>query len=827
MKTKTRSGSTQPDTHSKRSAKDLLMSEKNFANILDNISDGVYWLNTNGYFIYVNNVILKRSGMSRDQFYTLHFLDIVDPEFHEKAKTNFQRVMKGEDGIPYELRYKSFNGQVRIVEVNSRPVSEGEKIVGLLGVSRDITGRKRIEEALQERIKELNGLYSITAMIAKADSMEDIFQGAANLMPYSWSYPEVACIQITLGDQEFKTENFQETLWKLSADITVRDQHVGVIEVCYLEERPKADEGPFLKEERHLLDAIADLLGGVIERKRAEVALREGEQLFRTLTERSLVGIYVVQNGLFQLANPNAASYAGYTPEDLMGTKSNFIVHPEDKEIQRKGAIDMLKGKRTFPCEFRIICRNGEIRWIMEIVTPIIYKGNPAILGNSMDITEYKQAEENLKASEKQFRNLIESVDVGIFTYEGTKFRYLNPAFEKITGYTRDELYLTDVWEIVHTEFKDSVREYVHKRQMGEPVPELHLLKIITKSGEERWVERGAIPIELRGKPSILITVMDITERRRTEEALRKSEEKYRAILENASDAILVADEHGNLIEANRMAESFFGYPREELLQMHYTQLHPMMELEDSAAAFNDMVTHGKGCLQNGKILRKDGTVVPVDITATAIKYGDRKVLQGSFRDISEHKRTEDKLEGLVRERTAELSKKNKQLVLEINERKHAEASLRKKAKELHLHSGKLQEMNAALKVLLKQREEDKRELEEKVMANVKELLLPYLEELKTSRLDPRGKVNVSIIEANLNSIISPFTHKLSSKYSGFTPREIQVANLIRQGRSTKDIAEFMGISLSAINIYRNHIRNKLGITTKKINLRSHLMTLS
>jgi DNA-binding CsgD family transcriptional regulator len=135
--------------------------------------------------------------------------------------------------------------------------------------------------------------------------------------------------------------------------------------------------------------------------------------------------------------------------------------------------------------------------------------------------------------------------------------------------------------------------------------------------------------------------------------------------------------------------------------------------------------------------------------------------------------------------------------------------------------------MNAALKVLLKQREEDKRELEEKVMANVKELLLPYLEELKTRRLDAKGKVNVSILEANLNSIISPFTHKLSSKYSGFTPREIQVANLIRQGKSTKDIAEFMGISWSAINLYRNHIRHKLGIITKKINLRSHLMSLS
>ncbi|NTW92531.1 MAG: helix-turn-helix transcriptional regulator [Methanoregulaceae archaeon] len=87
--------------------------------------------------------------------------------------------------------------------------------------------------------------------------------------------------------------------------------------------------------------------------------------------------------------------------------------------------------------------------------------------------------------------------------------------------------------------------------------------------------------------------------------------------------------------------------------------------------------------------------------------------------------------------------------------------------------------------------------------------------------------MQVSILEANLNNIISPFTHRLSSMYSGFTPREIQVASLIRQGISTKDIAKFLGISRSAINLYRNSIRHKLGIITKKINLRSHLMALS
>jgi PAS domain S-box-containing protein len=443
------------------------------------------------------------------------------------------------------------------------------------------------------------------------------------------------------------------------------------------------------------------------------------------------------------------------------------------------------------------------------------------------EITRRAESEKALSASEQQFRGLIESIPVGVFIYEGTQIRYLNPACERITGYTRSELYLHDIWDLVHPELKETVKEYVLKRQRKEPVPELHAVKIVTKSGEERWVERNAIAIELEGKPVVLVTITDITERRHTEEVLRKSEEKYRVLLENCSDPILLADEHGNLVEANRMAEGLLGYSREELLQMHYTKIHPVREQERTAAAYRDIATKGQGGLHDGAILRKDGTVIPVDITATVIEYDHRKVLQASFRDISMHKNTKEVLERLVRERTAELSEKNRQLAEEVKEHKRTEVALRNKTKQMQLNSNKLQELNTALKVLLKQREEDKRDLEEKVLANVEELLIPYLEELKKGRMDARSEMQVSILEANLNNIISPFTHRLSSKYSGFTPREIQVANLIRQGRSTKDIARYVGVSESAINLYRHNIRNKLGLVSRKINLRAHLMTLT
>ncbi|MGC9975520.1 MAG: PAS domain S-box protein [Syntrophales bacterium] len=676
-----------------------MKAEEKYRDILNNVSDGVYWLNADGYFSFVNKAAIDRSGISPEKFHALHFLDLVDSDYHDQAKKNFQRVMNGEDGIPYELKYKDANGQVRTVEVHSSPIREGGRIVGLLGISRDITDRKRAEEELQE-----------------------------------------------------------------------------------------------------------------------------SEERFRQLADATFEGIVIHDKGDILDFNQAMLKMFGYERDEVIGKKNviDFIA-PESREIvSRHIATGYEK-----PYEVIMVKKDGNTL-VMEVAGKTIsYKGKMARVVALRDITDRKLAEERIKASERQFRTLIESIPIGIFVYEGSKFSYLNPDCKRITGYTRDELYLLDIWEIAHPDYRDAIREYIRRRQQGEAVPARHEFKIITKSGEERWLERVAIDIEMGGKPSVLMAVTDITDRRYMEEVLRKSEEKYQALLENASDAILLADENGNLIEANRMAEDLLGYPREELLQMHYSQLHPMMELEKTIAAFKDIVTYGYGGLQNGAILRKDGIVVPIDITATVIEYNGKKVFQASFRDITEHKRTEDTLEGLVQERTKELFEKNRQLVDEITERKRAEASLKRKTNELQLHSGKLEELNAALRVLLQQRQEDRTELEEKVISNVKHLLSPHLEKLKKRKFDPKSKMHLDILESNLNNIVSSFSHKLSSKHINLTPTEIKVANLVREGKTTKDIAEFLGSSPSSIKIHRFNVRRKLGLIGKKTNLQSYLTSLS
>lgn len=167
------------------------------------------------------------------------------------------------------------------------------------------------------------------------------------------------------------------------------------------------------------------------------------------------------------------------------------------------------------------------------------------------------------------------------------------------------------------------------------------------------------------------------------------------------------------------------------------------------------------------------------------------------------------------------------QEVQERREKRTAEEALKKREKALELKSRSLEDANTALKVLLQHREEDKVTLEDQVLINIRKLVFPYIENLKHLQLNEKQMTQVRIIEENLREIVSPFLRRLTSSYLDLTPREIEVANLVKEGKTTKEITDILNVSATAVDFHRKNLRAKFGIKSKKTNLMAFLSSLS
>ena len=260
---------------------------------VDNSTDAVYWMGPDAKFIYVNHAAVAALGYSKKELLTMTVHDI-GPEFPADIWPAHWTELKEKKSFAIQTIHQRKDGSTFPVEITVNFIQFGSKEINC-AIAKDITERNQAEEALRERtrelnerVKELNCLYGISNLVEKPGiSLDEVIQGSVDLIPPSWHYPEITCSRIILENKEYKTENFKETVWKQSKEIFVHGNLAGIVEVCYLEEKVALDEGPFLKEERALINAIAGRLGRIIERKHAEVALKRTQRL---LTEAQRIG---------------------------------------------------------------------------------------------------------------------------------------------------------------------------------------------------------------------------------------------------------------------------------------------------------------------------------------------------------------------------------------------------------------------------------------------------------------------------------------------------------------------------------------------------------
>ncbi|MFC1828494.1 PAS domain S-box protein [Thermodesulfobacteriota bacterium] len=415
--------------------------------------------------------------------------------------------------------------------------------------------------------------------------------------------------------------------------------------------------------------------------------------------------------------------------------------------------------------------------------------------------------ETRLQESETRYRTLMENIQDGIYTLDTEgRFTYVNDVIVKRSGQPAEWFLDRGYLDVIRVEDRARVQAYFETVMQGDMVP-VYELAYFTASGEEQWVEVNTAPLFDKGRVVGLFGVSrDINRRKRVKDALRESDERYRLLVETMSDGLGVQDENGRITYVNDKFCKMLEYESNEFIG------RPVADFLDhtNKQTLKDQVEKRKAGLTEPYELhwtRKDGTLFPT-IMSPQIIYDTNGKFMGSFAvitDISNQKKIEASLQGTLDE---------------------TERRVRERTKELQIKTDMLEDINTALNILLKKRDEEKTDVEEQILANVKKLVLPYIAKIKKSELDARLQALIGIVESNLNEIISPLTLRLSSDYFGLTPAEIKVANLVRQGKKTKEIAAILDLSHKTIECHRENIRKKMGLKNKKVNLQTYLLSL-
>lgn len=302
----------------------------------------------------------------------------------------------------------------------------------------------------------------------------------------------------------------------------------------------------------------------------------------------------------------------------------------------------------------------------------------------------------------------------------------------------------------------------------------------------------------------------EIEERKIMEEALRESEQRLTDIINFLPDATFALNHEGNVIAWNHAIEEMTGKKAEDMLgKADYEYSVPFYGIR-RPVLIDLIFSHNENIEKEYVYVKREGDIILAEDQVSI--RGEKRTLWVKASPLYNSKGS---IVGAI------------ESIRDITDRKRAEKSLKKRERELESKTRKLEELNAALQVLLKQREVDKDDFEGRALSNIKELIIPHIEQLKKCNLKAKDMVYISLIESNLKDIISPLSYRLSSKYTTFTPKELQVISLIKEGKPTIEIAKVLKTSPGTIEFHRNNIRTKLSLKNKRANLRSYLMALT
>jgi len=648
-------------TERKKAEQSIKESEENFRNSIDNSPMGIMVFKPDGDIIYANRALLDTYGLSSiEELRNTPVKERYTPEAYAEYQVRFTEFLNGKtEAMDYEIGIVRKDGTVRQLQAFRREVTwGGEKQYQLLYF--DITERKKVEEALknsEERFRRLaDNARDIVFRFRQSPSLgfDYISPAVLRISGYTqeefYADPRLLFNVIHPDSRSFLEEITSHPQDYLDKPVVLHWVHKNG-ESIWTEQRSV----PIYDDDGKIV-AVEGIQRDMTERKHIEENLRESEANLRAYLDNAPDGVCIYDlQGTFLYGNKRAEEIMGYRKEELIGKSFLSLEILPTKYLAKAGELLTLNagGKSTGPDEFELTTKDGNHSWVEISTTPIKQSDKVLILSFIRDINDRKRADVALRISEENYRNSVANSPMGIIVFkrEGDII-YANQTLLDMYGFS-------DIEELRNTPVKErytpeAYAEYLVRHEEflnGKKGPMDYEISIRPKDGAVRQLQAFRREIVWGEEEQFQLLYIDITERKKAEEAMRESRARFRELSMLLPQSVWETDENGMVTYTNEATMRLFGYTRQDTAPLHYLQ-NMIPEDRDRAAENTQRLLQGEnlgGIEYTG--LRKDGSTFPEMIYASAIiRNGKRVGLRGITVDITEQKKSEKRLEQAAQE---------------------------------------------------------------------------------------------------------------------------------------------------------------------------------
>ncbi len=616
--------------------------EARFQAIVESVFVGIKLNDAQGNIIYRSPSMKSINGWTDEEMDRSYF-KLAHPDDLQRIKEVHQEVLANPGksiNIIYRILHKS--GQYIWIESLLCNKLADPELAAIITVTRDITERKTIEDQLKTSEQKYYSLIEHASdaiyLLDFEGFITEVNESMCKLTGYSRDELLQRNIETLIDPEQLKTD-------PVTHGPRGREKSV-------IRERRLVHKGGGTFDVEINVKTIADnqvlvIARDITDRKQMEAEVREAELKFRTLAEKSMVGVYISQNERFVYVNPRFAEIFGYEPHELVNTKGSaidIIIDDKDTDIVRGNVMARYRGElENAHYEVRGKRKDGTVNFVEFFGSRVVIEGQPSIIGTMLDITERKKAEELIMHEKMLSETIIESLpEVFYLRNKDGDFLRWNKNFEKITGYTTEEVGKLNAGNMLAEEDRENARNAIVNISEGNYITIEARVK--SKNGDLIPFLITVSPLLYENQDCILGIAIDISARKKTEKELRSSEHKYKLLFEsNPLPMWMVAKDDLSVIAVNDAASRLYGYTKEEILKMKATSFrHPddmdaqMDHWQKDARNINDdrVIRH----------LKKDGTTMFVQIIAHDIVFEGRAVRLAFTNDVTERIKAKETL---------------------------------------------------------------------------------------------------------------------------------------------------------------------------------------